>query len=117
MTLRAQLAELISACFTGIWVLSHEHQDALAEIGGVCRDENWPLAVWNVHGGLQLPGQPTAQPDTAGTDPMAAIRALDALATPESSAVLVLVNFHRFLGNPEIVQALVDAREVHYAIS
>ena len=60
MTLRAQLAELVSACFTGIWVLSHEHQDALAEIAQLCRDERWPLAVWNVHRGLQLPGQRVA---------------------------------------------------------
>jgi len=108
MTLRAHLAELVSACFTGIWVLSHEHQDALAEIAQACRDENWRLAVWNVHRGLQLPGDPAAQPDAAGADPMAAIRALDALASPDSSAILVLTNFHRFLGNPEIVQALAD---------
>ena len=30
---------------------------------------------------------------------MAAIRALNALATPDSSALLVLVNFHRFLNS------------------
>ena len=29
MTLREPLAELVSACFSGIWILSHEHQDAL----------------------------------------------------------------------------------------
>jgi hypothetical protein len=55
--LYAQLAELVSACFTGIWIVSHEHQDAVAEIAKLCHDENWPLAVWNVHRGLQLPGQ------------------------------------------------------------
>ena len=56
MTLRAQLAELVSACFTGIWVVSHEHPDALTEIAQACHDENWRLAVWNVARGLQLPG-------------------------------------------------------------
>jgi hypothetical protein len=108
MTLRAQLAELVSACFTGIWVLSHEHQDALAEIAQLCKDENWPLAVWNVHRGLQLPGQPNAQPDTGGSDPLAAVRALGSLAKADSSAILVLTNFHRYLGNPEIIQALAE---------
>ena len=107
MTLRTQLTELVSACFTGIWVLSHEHQDALAEIAQACRDERWPLAVWNSHRGLQLPGQADPQPDV-GTDPLAAIRALSAMAAPDSSAVLVLVNFHRYLGNPEIIQALAE---------
>src|SRR5580704_11903135 len=108
MTLRAQLAELVSACFTGIWILSHEHHDALTEIAQLCRDEHWPLAVWNAHRGLQLLGQPNAQPDTGGGDPLAAIRALGTLAAPDNSAVLVLTNFHRYLGNPEIIQALAE---------
>lgn len=107
MTLRAQLAELVSACFTGIWVVSHEHPDALTEIAQACHDENWRLAVWNVARGLQLPGQ-AVQSEAGGSDPLAAIRALDALASPDSSAILVLTNFHRFLGNPEIVQALAE---------
>ena len=107
MTLRAQLAELVSACFSGIWILSHEHQDALIEIAQLCRDENWPLAVWNVHRGLQLPGQANVQPEAGGSDPLAAIRALSSLASPDSSAVLVLTNFHRYLGNPEINEVTV----------
>ena len=107
MTLRTQLAELVSACFTGIWVVSHEHPDALTEIAQACHDENWRLAVWNVAHGLQLPGQ-AVQSDAGGSDPLAAIRALDALAAPDTSAILVLTNFHRFLGNPEIVQALAE---------
>ena len=32
MTLRQQLGEHISACFTGLWVQSYEHDDALREI-------------------------------------------------------------------------------------
>lgn len=108
MTLRAQLAELVSACFTGIWVLSHEHPDALAEITQLCHDEQWRLAVWNVSSGLRRPGQAAETADPAGSDPLAAIRALGALALPQSSAILVLTNFHRFLGNAEILQALAE---------
>ena len=47
---------------------------------------------------------------TAGQDPLAAIRALSALADPKGTALLVLVNFHRFLNSAEIVQAL--ARQI-----
>ena len=43
MQLSAQFAELIRACFTGLWIESHEHADALTEIAGLCRDENWQL--------------------------------------------------------------------------
>ena len=107
MTLRAQLAEYISACFTGLWVRSYEHPDALAEIASMCHQENWRLAVWDILAGLQIPGQGNGQAVDAGSsDPLAAIRSLGALATADSSAILVLANFHRFLSSPEVIQAL-----------
>lgn len=55
-------------------------------------------------GGAQLPA------DASGSDPLAAIRSLSAMATPQGTAVLVLNNFHRFLNSAEIVQAL--ARQI-----
>jgi hypothetical protein len=107
MSLVQRLTEYISACFTGIWLQSHEHQDALTEMAEMCRQEKWNLAVWDVERGLQLPGRSNGQAaDMAGNDPLAAIRSVNALATAESSALLVLVNFHRFLQSAEIVQAL-----------
>jgi hypothetical protein len=49
----------------------------------------------------------TQEAGAAGTsDPLAAIRSAGALASENSSALLVLVNFHRFLQSAEIVQAL-----------
>ena len=81
MTLTQRLTEYISACFTGLWVNSHEHDDALAEIAQLCRDQNWRLAVWDIASGLQIPGQnnPT---DAGGSDPLAAIRSINAMASP-----------------------------------
>lgn len=35
MQLASRLAEYISACFTGLWVQSHEHEDALTEIAQI----------------------------------------------------------------------------------
>jgi hypothetical protein len=104
MQLTQRLSEYISACFTGLWVASHEHDDALSEIAQLCRDQNWRLAVWDIASGLQIPGQ-NAPADTS-SDPLAAIRSINALASPDSSAILVLTNFHRFLQSPEIIQAL-----------
>ena len=54
MSLRQQLTEYIAACFTGIYIESHSHDDALAEIAQLCRDENWRLATWDVAQGLQI---------------------------------------------------------------
>jgi hypothetical protein len=107
MSLTERLTELVSACFTGLWVLSHEHDDALAEIAQMCRQQQWRMAIWDIEQGLRISGQDGSQAaDPAGSDPLAAIRSLNALASDDSSALLVLVNAHRFLQSPEIVQAL-----------
>jgi len=109
MSLSQQLSEYVSACFTGLWIESHEHDDALREIAQMCREQDWKLATWDVDVGLQVPGD--EQPaDAGGNDPLAAIRAINALAGPESSAILVLQNFHRFTQSAEVVQAL--ARQI-----
>ena len=103
MALTQRLAEYVRACFTGLWIESFEHEDALLEIAQLCVREKWKLATWNIATGLHIDG---AAADTGGADPLAAIRALNALGSEESAALLVLVNFHRFLGSAEIVQAL-----------
>ncbi len=108
-----RLRELVRACFTAIWVTSQEQPDALREIDQLCRDEGWRLAQWDVESGLTLVGSGPAE---QATDPLAAIRALPSLSTEASlqtgshavpeTTILVLRNYHRFLGSAEIVQAL-----------
>jgi hypothetical protein len=111
MSLSRRLAEYIAACFTGLWIRSFEHEDALRDLAQMCRDQGWKLAVWDIERGTQLAAGNHGQAvDAGGTDPLAAIRSLNALASADSSAILVLVNFHRFLSSAEIVQAL--ARQI-----
>jgi hypothetical protein len=110
MLLQQQLSEYIRACFTGIWITSHEQQEALQEIARLCRDENWRLASWDIDGGLSIAGATADADEPAGADPLAAIRAVNALATPDGTTLLVLQNFHRFLNSAEIIQAL--ARQI-----
>ena len=105
MTLGERLVEHVRACFTGLWIESHEHEDALHEIAALCRQERWQLAVWDLDRGLTIPGQEPAM-EPATTDPLAAIRSLSGLASADGAALLVLVNFHRLLGSAEMVQAL-----------
>jgi len=104
LNLRNRLTEYVRACFTGIWIESHEHQDALTEIAQLCRDEQWQIATWDIESGLNIPGQ--AEADATNNDPLAAIRSAGALATPNGTAILVLQNFHRFTQSAEVVQAL-----------
>ena len=105
MTLSERLAEHVRACCTGLWIESHEHHDALAEIAMLCREEGWDLATWRVTNGLTIVGQETTE---IGSDPLSAIQALRALASTVGAAILVLEGFHRFLQSAEIVQALAE---------
>jgi len=103
LSLRHRLSEYVRACFTGIWIESHEHQDAIAEMAQLCHDENWQMATWDVESGLSISGQS----ESGSNDPLAAIRSINALASAGGTAVLVLQNFHRFLQSAEVVQALI----------
>ncbi|MEQ8788719.1 MAG: AAA family ATPase [Pirellulaceae bacterium] len=108
MTLSERLSEYVEACFTGLWIESHEHEDAVAEIARLSHDRSWRLALWDVERGLQVPGEATG--DVVSSDPLAAIRSVNSLVDSDTTALLVLVNFHRFTGSAEIVQAL--ARQI-----
>jgi hypothetical protein len=102
MSLSQQLSELVRACFTCVWIESHEHFDARAEISALCRSEGWECAYWSIAGGLEVGG---VQVSEGGSDPLAAIGAAGSLGG-DRAAVLVLENFHRFLNNPEVLGAI-----------
>src|SRR3974390_3192629 len=110
MTLSERLSELVRACFSGLWVQSFEQDDAVLEIARLCRQQRWSLATWDIDRGLSVAGRDDAS-NTAfsAPDPLAAIKSISSLATPDGTALLVLRNFHRFLGSIEVVQALDSA--------
>jgi hypothetical protein len=109
MTLAERLSEYVRAAFSGIWVQTSEQDDALHEIALLARQNNWGLASWDIDKGLKLNGWREDPVLSSAPDPLAAIKSLNALATPDGTALLVLRNFHRFLGSVEIVQALDSA--------
>ncbi len=107
MSLSKRLAEYVRACFTGIWIQSFEHDDAMQEIERLCRENYWLLTTWDVDKGSRIAGGGGEHPATPGVvDPVGAIHALSSLARPEGTAILVLRNFHKFLGSADILQAL-----------
>lgn len=105
MSLTERLTEVVRACFTALWIESHEHDDAMTEIAQLCRRESWGLASWNTEQGLTLFGQQNPV-STGANDPLSAIRSLASLPASDRPTLLVLTNFHRFLNSAEIVQAL-----------
>ncbi len=48
MSLSKSLREYIAACFTRLWIQSHEHEHTLSEIAHLCRDEDRRLATWDI---------------------------------------------------------------------
>ncbi len=112
MTLSERLAEYVRAAYPGLWITTHEPDDAVTEIARLCQAEGWNLATWDLERGLSVAGhaggsESSTIPEAA--DPLAAIRALRACAQPDGTAVLVLRNYYRFLNAPEIVQAMESA--------
>ena len=107
MSLAHSLREYVAAAFPGLWVQTHEPAEAIREIAALCKDQTppWSLAVWDIDRGLQS-GAGTA---LAAPDPLTAIKALANMAVPNSSVLLVLPNYHKFLGSPEIIQCLANA--------
>ena len=107
MTLASRMNELIRAGFSVIWISSQEHQDAIAELAAMARDEGWQLATWNIERGLHAVGNVAITAEAS--DPLAAVRAVTTPASDEATSIFVLENFHRFLGSAEIVQAVSHA--------
>ena len=103
MNLTERLRELVSACFTGVWIESHEQHDALSEIAALCRDEQWRLATWDIDRGLEVAASGEA---VDATDPLAAIRSLNGLVSQDGTALLVMKNLHRFIQSTEVMQAI-----------
>lgn len=101
--LKEKLYELISACFSGIWIETHESHEAIAEIGQLCQEHDWRLATWDVDRGLAFG---SGDKLTEATDPLAAIKAINALTTPDGAAVIVMNNLHKFISSTEVLQAL-----------
>ena len=60
MKLSDQLTEYINAAFSGIWIHSHEPDEAEREIVQQARSKQWKIAVWDVDNGLRLPASNSA---------------------------------------------------------
>lgn len=104
MSLSKEIKELVGAGFSGIWVESLECEDAVTTIRKIAADNAWVFELWDID--QQMYSNAAAAPT-----PTHPLRYLDALYAANPSGpptLLVLKNFHRFLGNPEVVQTLAN---------
>jgi hypothetical protein len=105
MTLTDRLTEYVNAAFTGLWVQTSEPDEAERELLRHARQSKWTVAVWDIANGLRVATSSAGnRPETGVNDPLAALRALPALADSDGTALLLMHNLHRFLTNPEVIQ-------------
>ena len=104
MSLRQRVRELVDACFTGIWIESCEHQDAITELDSLCTEEDWKCVIWEIGRGLRWPGGESLEIEA--DDPLSAIESLGTMHAAEGTSLIVLKNFHHFMQSPEVIQAM-----------
>ena len=64
MTLAEQLTDYVHAAFSGLWIVTHEPDEAEREIATLARERQWKLAAWDIARGLRFPNAP----QSAATD-------------------------------------------------
>ncbi len=86
-SLTARIHELVSACFTGIWLEACEPEEACREISSLRQTQSWRLASWDCDVGLKIHGHDLSTkhdnpaPTLAvTTDPLAVIRSAGQLS-------------------------------------
>ncbi len=72
----------------------------------MCRENDWDLSSWDICNGVSCGG--SANTENGGADPLAALKTFAASGSADRPSLMVLKNFHRFLGNAEIVQTLAE---------
>ena len=107
-TLITRITELVHACFTGLYVETHEPEEAIRDLTQLARSESWRLGIWDCDAGLKFPCEEVPLPVNPNdlADPLAVLRSSGQLSTGAGTTLLVFQNFHKFLGSTEILQAL-----------
>jgi hypothetical protein len=96
------LKDYVHAAFSGIWVQTQEPDEAHKEIAQLCESEEWQLVTWDCAKGLWTSGGGKAEP-------LVPLAVTPATAASDITHITVLWNYHRFLSNPMVVQALANA--------
>lgn len=102
--LKQSISEHIRAGFSGIWVQSYEHEEALMEVYAACKDDEWKMLKWDIDRGLS---EGLSAAGDGNGDPTSALKALQQSGT-EGHVVLCLPNFHKLIGNVDVLQCVAN---------
>jgi hypothetical protein len=102
--MKKDLIEHINAAFSGIWIQTHQADEAETEIRHAAKEQGWELAVWDIANGVR---SNAGAKGVAAGDPLGGLKHLEGMSG--QTCVLVVHNLHRFLGNAELVQVIQNA--------
>lgn len=122
MSLIQKVQEFVRAGFAGIWIDSQEPEDALRDMGLLCRQQQWGLGVWDVARGtypldtFQMTEEAAAATPGTAKNPSVLLSAIPeasrrlAAASKFAVQLWVLNNFHvdACLGNTIYQQMLLN---------
>src|SRR5256885_4135827 len=101
---KAELADLIKARYSLIWITSPEEERVEEALKRLCVEREMRLEVWSITEGFKTVANGQGTRDVK--DPM---KALDHVLRGEGRALYVLRDFHPFLKEPAVVRRLRDA--------
>lgn len=99
MALERTVAELVRAGFSGIWIDSYEAHEAVDALQRIAAEQSWGCNVWDSDHWLK-------DVSGVGPGPQAVLNWFKQLAAEDAPRLLLLKNFHRWVGAPDVCQIL-----------
>lgn len=107
-SLGEMIVPYVEAGFAGLYLLTREPEEAEREVFRACRENDWLCRAWDAAQGVRYLTEGKVEPGK--TAPPAALGFQGSQLDGEDQATLVVLhNFHRFLDNPVVSQALTNA--------
>lgn len=107
MSLANRAHTFISAGFSGNWVLTNEPEEAQRELTLLSTHKGYEILVWDIVKGIQNPKKNLEPADPKTRNPLAPLMSTN--KTTEGPQLILLWNFHLFLKEREVLQALYNA--------
>ena len=100
-----ELDTLVRARYPLVWLVTSEEQRLEAILGELATRHGKSLVGWSVTRGFRRLGGARTRPPEEVREPVAALQAIEKLTEP---SLVVLEDFHAFLGDPTVIRAMRD---------
>lgn len=104
--LQRNVKDHVNACFTGLYVVTQEPNEAIKEIAATAAARDWSVATWDIADGLAFV-HPNPTPGDRDQDTLKPLHYLQAVEPGSGrSTLVVLPDYHFFLQDPLVIETL-----------